>query len=92
MTLLAILGLVVLGSVEISSRIGQLEAEREGRLRTGVETAISIADFYDSQESTGNMSREEAQAATLNAVRAIRYNGNGYVFVTNFAAQVLTGC
>ncbi len=53
------------------------------------DVALSIvANFYALAEA-GEMSTQDAQAAAMSAVRALRYEGNNYFWITDMSANML---
>src|SRR5690606_22411571 len=83
-----LLGMVVMlvlafGSVsyyQIRTSIASIYAERYDMLRTQVESAISILQFYHDREKAGELTHDEAQKLAYSAVTSIRYEPAGYIF------------
>ncbi|MDX9689170.1 MAG: response regulator [Proteobacteria bacterium] len=55
--------------------------EREREIRYVVETALSIASFYEQKAERGDMRVQDAQEQAKDVLRAIRYGREGYVSV-----------
>lgn len=65
-------------------------AEKQEALRGQVESALSVIDAYVQREEKGELSRAEAQRATIGYLRAIRYGTAGYIGIVDKAlVQVL---
>ncbi|MGV2978190.1 methyl-accepting chemotaxis protein [Roseibium alexandrii] len=52
-------------------------------------SAATIAAYYQEQEASGAMSKEDAQAAAKAAIGAMRFEGDNYVFVYDYAGNNL---
>ncbi|WP_255448555.1 methyl-accepting chemotaxis protein [Telmatospirillum sp. J64-1] len=63
--------------------------DRELKTRHLVETAVSLLGHYHALASSGQMSQEEAQAAALQALQALRYEGNEYFWVQSTSNKML---
>lgn len=55
--------------------------EKDAQIRTNVETAYSVLAHFNTLAQNGRMSIYEAKAAALDAIREMRYNGDGYFWV-----------
>ncbi|QRM55729.1 methyl-accepting chemotaxis protein [Sinorhizobium sp. BG8] len=64
-------------------------AERKAKLRAMDENLVAMFAYYQGLEAKGELTREEAQARAMNAVRALRYEGNGYFWINDFDARVI---
>ena len=73
----ALLGLLVLHLIDSSMR-----NSREKLLISVVETASGVLKRYQTQETEGAISREEAQKRALQTLKGIRYAGAEYLWVT----------
>ncbi len=82
-TLIALAGLLALAMVSAASRSTQMEAERGALLRAVVESAIAIAASQEAEAKAGRATPEQARQAALNAMRAMRYQGQEYVWVND---------
>jgi methyl-accepting chemotaxis protein len=80
-TLMALISVISLALISAAQLRGHLEEEAEARTSHLVETAQGIVKhFYDEAEA-GHLTKEQAQADALAAVRAMRYDGGNYFFV-----------
>jgi methyl-accepting chemotaxis protein len=68
---------------------GRTEDMRLAKLRTVVETAVSIAADQDAKARAGAISTEAAKATTLAALKALRYDGVEYVWVNDMNARMI---
>lgn len=74
----ALLGLLVLHLIDSSMR-----NSREKLLISVVETASGVLKRYQTQETEGAISREEAQKRALQTLKGIRYAGAEYLWVND---------
>jgi len=63
---------------------GRMHEDRVEALRFMVEAGHSLAVKFEGEEKAGRMTREQAQAAFREALHAIRYSGNEYLFAHTF--------
>jgi len=76
----AVLGLVLVGGFAVVSLRSTMLAEREQSVRLLVTLAVKQVEHFQSLEKSGKLSREDAQTAGKEALRAL-HNGDDYVFV-----------
>lgn len=73
--LIALFGVLTLAAVSaLHVRTLMLE-ERKAQIRALTQGAYNILDYYYAQESSGRLSREQAQSLAKEAIRQIRFNG-----------------
>jgi methyl-accepting chemotaxis protein len=82
-TLVAVMGLLGLAAYEIPGRASQMQEDRISLLRAVVDTAISSAAHFEAEERAGRMDRASAQAAAAEAIRAMRYKGQEYLWIND---------
>jgi len=78
--LVALIGLVVLGTFEIVHLRSQLLADRKATLQAAVDIAMSTVKEFQARESRGELNREEAQTRAKDALRSMRYLGPEYFY------------
>jgi len=78
---LAALGSLSLSLMSAVDLRGTLMSEREDTVKSLVENAYTLAEYYGKLESSGTMTKEEAQKAAHDAIGALRYGDSGYIFV-----------
>ena len=71
--------------ISLNSLYSAMFEERVSKIEDISNSAVSIAQYYHKQETSGAMSREDAQAAAKAAIGAIRYEGDNYVFAYNYS-------
>jgi len=91
---LALLGVVVVGLISLSLIAGSLLYEqiindRIDKTRAVAELARDIAKANDERSKAGEFDQATAQDLTKATVRALRYNGNNYVYIHDLTGTVL---
>jgi methyl-accepting chemotaxis protein len=92
--LLIIVFVTIVGifGAEVSNLVGlrdDLLLDRQAKTRSLVDAAYSLIAYYEGLAKAGRMSKEEAQAAALLAVRSMRYDGEEYFFVGDENSRML---
>ncbi len=82
-TVLALLGLCLLGLFASFSLRDTLFEDRRAKTKNVVETAFSVLTHFESQEQSGKMSREQAQAMAISVLKSLRYDGDNYFWVND---------
>ncbi len=59
-------------------------ADKRAQITALAQAGQSVIEAYVAQAQSGAMSTAQAQAAAARAIAAIRYNGNGYLFVQTY--------
>jgi len=78
--LVALIGLLALGTFEILHLRGQLLADRKATLQAAVDIAMTTVKELHAKEGRGELSRDEAQKQAKDALRSMRYQGNEYFY------------
>ncbi len=78
--LCAIIGIAI---ILLSSLRDTQEESGRAKVRSIVEVAIGTIKDFESRAAKGEMPQDMARAAARNAVRAMRYGGNEYLFITD---------
>ncbi len=82
-TFVAVVGLLGLAAYELRQRADRLEVDRIALLRAVVDTARATAARFEADARAGGMDAAAARAAAAEAIRAMRYRGQEYLFVTD---------
>jgi len=82
--------IVILEFFNLSDMREQLETSKTEQSKHIVMSASNIARHFYRQQQRGIISNEQAQASALEAISAIRYDGNNYVFVSDLNAQMVS--
>ncbi len=90
LVVVAVLGLVMLGGMSLMTMRGQLLDAEKRRVEDVVATAGFVFEHFHALETSGVMSREEAQKNALESLRRVRFEGGkNYIFVYDGAATTL---
>ena len=81
--LLFVVGTIFSGVFEVSSLKTSLHREKEDAIRQLVESGHSVLLYYQTLERNGSLNREAAQAAAIDALRMMRYNGQEYFWLND---------
>ena len=77
----ALCGVVAIMLASLFQTRHDLLEDREIKTRHIVEVGTSMLSWFEAQERSGRMTRDEAQAAALAAVDGLRYEGSEYLWV-----------
>ncbi len=55
--------------------------DRKDKLKSQVESAVSVLKHFHTQATDGKLSEEDARRAAREALRGVRYSGNEYFFI-----------
>jgi signal transduction histidine kinase len=83
---LSLVATIVLGASFLYHKI---VADREDQTHRLVETAVSIVQSWYDQEQSGKLSRWQAQAGAIAALRPLRYGNNDYFFIQSYDGIVV---
>ncbi|WP_168583091.1 cache domain-containing protein [Gephyromycinifex aptenodytis] len=89
MTLLAVCGMLAVISIAAVQQRNSIAEERQERIKSVVETAHGVLDFYGKQASSGVMSEKQAQQAALATLKQMRYDGQEYFWVNDMHPHVV---
>ncbi len=81
--LVAIVMLVFQGALLLRQIHTDLYAAKGEKTQHVVQSAAGILKHYHSLESTGGISREEAQAQAMNVIKGLRYDGQEYFWIND---------
>ncbi|CAK0753076.1 methyl-accepting chemotaxis protein [Gammaproteobacteria bacterium] len=89
MAVLVLANLLVV-SVLLTDEYGDLMEGHRSSTRKLVESAYSIADYFQHQAQLGSLPENTAKSAALALLRNIRYDGNiGYLWVNDFSPKMV---
>lgn len=66
-----------------------LDEFKRTELQSVVQTATSVVQSYYDRFQKGEMTEDEAKTQALDAVRAMRYQGNEYFFIDDYNSMIL---
>src|ERR1019366_8024669 len=83
-TLTAIAGLLALALATVFQAKTTLINEAEARPHQPTESAFSVIKHFYDEAQAGRLTTEQAQAAAIGVIRAMRYDGGNYFAITSF--------
>jgi len=86
---IAVLGVVAIGAVGLNSLKKTQLAERQASIKNIVEAIRTIVADFQHRAELKEMTPEEARSRALEAVKALRYDNNNYVFLYDNKVTVL---
>ena len=90
--LVTVVTMVILGLVSVSAYFWETAHQQDGRIavvKGVVQSAAGIAAEYEAQARQGRMSEPQAKDAAITAIRAIRYFGDSYVWISDIQARMV---
>ena len=88
-TLTALLGLTILVGISTFSIYASVTSARSDSEMQLVESASGVVQYFYREEQAGRMTRSAAQSVAAAAVRAMRYDGDQYFFITDLQARMI---
>ncbi|OFX26479.1 MAG: hypothetical protein A2V77_21975 [Anaeromyxobacter sp. RBG_16_69_14] len=82
-------GQLALSLTALDARAGRTMQERRAKIRAAVETVHGEMARYGAMAQAGKMSREEAQGAVVDMIRAVRYEGQEYFWINDSQRMVV---
>lgn len=79
----AVVGMALVAVIGASQVRSTIEQEQQRQARSAVETALGVVAFFGSQETSGVLTREEAQQGAQDALRELRYAGEEYFWIND---------
>jgi methyl-accepting chemotaxis protein len=79
--LVALSGLILLGTFQIINLRSQLLEDRKATLKATNQTVLTTVKAFQIMETKGELPREQAQKLAKEALRNIRYHGEEYFYV-----------
>jgi methyl-accepting chemotaxis protein len=89
MVVSALLGIVSIAVLTMTSESGLITHERENSVRQNVEIAHGLLVHFHSLAQKGDISDEEARRRALNAIRELRYDGAEYFWVNDMQPKMV---
>ena len=86
---IALAGVVAVAALSLVALRGAMSDERMAATRHHVEAAISAVAAFQLLERDGKLTREAAQKQAMDAVRAMRWGQNGYVWINDMSPRMV---
>ena len=87
--LLSALSLAAVAAVGAGFMHGKMVNDREIQTQRLVEVALGIVKSWHAKEVAGTLTREQAQAGAIEALRPLRFGANDYFFVQNYDGKTI---
>lgn len=85
----AVMGVVLLATVFLVTEKRLIMQERQAAVRQTVEIAHTLVAHHHGLIASAQMPEEEARKGAIAAVRALRYSGNEYFFITDMQPKMV---
>lgn len=89
LSLAAVIGLLAVSSLGLSSLRENLVEDRQLKTRHVVETAHGIVNYFYNKELDGELNRSQAQQMAMDALRNMRYEGNEYFWINDMEPNMI---
>lgn len=89
MTVLSLVALLFISVFTLFYHKGTLLEDRKVKTQNVVEVAVSVINNYVQWEKEGIMSVDEAQRKALEAVKALRYDGENYFWINDMHPKMV---
>ena len=86
---LAMLGMIVLFAISMADLRTEMMTARQLKTKSIVETAVSQIGHYAEQAQNGELSTEQAKQQAQQAISALRYDGNNYVWINDMDVRMV---
>ncbi|CUW40382.1 putative chemotaxis methyl-accepting receptor, signalling [Magnetospirillum sp. XM-1] len=86
---LSLIGMAAIITANLANLRQDLLSARQVKTQHVVETAHSVIGHYIAQAKAGTMTTEAAQAAAIEAVKAMRYAGTEYFWINSMAGKMV---
>ncbi len=87
--LIVMLGLLVISAFALYTEKNSLLKDRQVKTRHVVETAHGVLAYHHALQNNGTLTEEQAKAAALSAIKALRYEEKEYFWINDMTPRVL---
>lgn len=89
LSIISILGLLLASSYLLWNEYQQSRADREQMVKSTVEAASGVISWAHQLETSGKMSREQAQAMAKASIAQMRYGKNDYFWINDMDTNIV---
>jgi methyl-accepting chemotaxis protein len=89
MTVAALLGILAVSGTGLWTLSAQVEKGRMAKTHDLTDTAWGVVAQFEAEEKAGRLTREQAQAAAIRAVKALRYDGKEYFWINDMHPRMI---
>src|SRR5660397_75725 len=83
----AVIGVILISATFLYSERTLIFEERKNTVRQVVESAYGVLEHYGTLAAKGTLSEAEAKQRALDAIKALRYNGEEYFWINTISPQ-----
>jgi len=87
--IIVMLGLLTITAFALFTEKSSLLEDRQTKTRHVVETAYGVLAYHHDLQTKGALTEEQAKAAALNAIKALRYQEKEYFWINDMTPRVL---
>ena len=84
-----VIGLMLLSVTTLTQQYDSLKTEQHTKTKNLVESAHSIFSHFYALQQSGKMNEQQAKQAALNALKALRYDGDNYFWVNDYTPTMV---
>ena len=88
-TAAALVGIVAVSGIGLVSLKSQVEQDRLAKTRNLTDVAHGVAAYFEGEERAGHLSRADAQAAAIRALKTLRYDDKEYFWVNDMQPRMV---
>jgi methyl-accepting chemotaxis protein len=88
-TATALVGIVAVSGIGLVSLKSQVEQDRMAKTRNLTDVAYGVAAYFEGEERAGRLSRADAQAAAIRALKNLRYDSQEYFWVNDMQPRMV---
>ena len=88
-TAAALVGILMVSAICLMSVGAQVEQGRMSKTHHLTDTAYGVLSYFEGEERAGRLSRAQAQAAAVQAVKALRYDGKEYFWINDMQPRMI---
>ena len=89
MTVAALLGILAVSGTGLWTLKGQVERGRMVKTHDLTDTAWGVVAHFEGEERAGRLTHAQAQAAAIQAVKALRYDGKEYFWINDMQPRMV---
>ncbi len=89
LTVAALFGILTVSATGLWTLSRQMERGRMAKTHDLTDTASGVVAQFEAEEKAGRLTRDQAQAAAIRAVKALRYDGKEYFWINDMQPRMI---
>ena len=89
LTAIGVLAMLAVLAISLATQRNNLLVEKEDAARSLVETAVSLAAHYHARAESGELAGDEARAAAMAAIKALRFGSDDYFWINDMQPRMV---